>query len=259
MAITPNPLDFHDQTVLVTGAGKGLGRGIALGFARAGAAVALHYRSSRAETQAVTDEIQAMGSRAQVFPADLAREAEVDALFAQVDEAFGGLDVLINNAGEYPVNPLLEMPAAEWEQVIASNLSSVFLATRAAARGMIARGQGGAIINIASIEAQFPAFGHIHYNAAKAGVVMATRSAAYELGQHGIRVNAISPGLIWKEGIEHSWPEGVARWHASAPLGRLGLPEDVAQACLFLASPAASWISGANLVVDGGVSCRPAF
>jgi NAD(P)-dependent dehydrogenase (short-subunit alcohol dehydrogenase family) len=257
--MTDNPLDFHGKTVLVTGAGQGLGRGIALAFARAGAAVALHYRSSRAEAQTAADEIRALGGSVQVFQADLVQEAQVDALFAQVDESLGVLDVLINNAGEYPVTSLLEMPAAEWERVIASNLTSVFLATRAAARGMIARGRGGAIVNIASVEAQFPAFGHIHYSAAKAGVVMATRSAAFELGQYNIRVNAISPGLIWREGIEQNWPDGVARWHAAAPLGRLGLPEDVAQACLFLASPAASWISGADLPVDGGVSCRPAF
>ncbi|MDQ4078313.1 MAG: SDR family oxidoreductase, partial [Chloroflexota bacterium] len=124
---------------------------------------------------------------------------------------------------------------------------------------MIEQGAGGAIVNIASIEAERPAPLHAHYNAAKGGVLMYTRSAALELGPHGIRVNAVSPGLIWREGIEEQWPEGVARWREAAPLTRLGRPEDVADACLFLASPAARWISGTNLVVDGGVLVRPAF
>src|SRR4029079_17894897 len=109
------------------------------------------------------------------------------------------------------------------------------------------QGNGGAIVNITSIEAESPAAGHSHYNAAKAGVLMYTRAAALELAAHGIRVNAVAPGLIWREGIEEAWPDGVARWKRAAPLGRLGRAEDVADACLFLASPAARWITGASL------------
>src|SRR5258706_66112 len=130
-----------------------------------------------------------------------------------------------------------------------------------AARKMIAKGKGasGVIVNITSIEAENPAPSHSHYNAAKGGALMFTRAAAAELGPHGIRVNAVAPGLMWSEDIEQNWPDGVARFRAAAPLGRLGMPEDVADACLFLASPAARWITGASLTVDGGVMAHQIF
>ncbi len=112
---------------------------------------------------------------------------------------------------------------------------------------------GGAIVNMGSTSALNPGTDHSHYNSAKAAVVMLTRSAAQELGQYNIRVNAVSPGLIARPGIEEQWPDGVARWQNQSPLGRMGEPEDVADACLFLASPAARWISGQNLVLDGGI------
>jgi NAD(P)-dependent dehydrogenase (short-subunit alcohol dehydrogenase family) len=259
MDLPPNPFDFRGKIALVTGAGKGLGSGIALGFARAGATVALHYRSSQDEAQAVVDEIGRLGGSAQRFQADLTQAAQVERLFEQVFAAYGRLDVLVNNAGDYPVHALLEITPDEWQRVIAANLTSVFLTTQASAKRLIAAGQTGAIVNIATIEALFPAYGHAHYSAAKAGVVMATQSAALELGAYGIRVNAVSPGLIGREGIEQSWPDGVERWKKAAPLTRLGTFQDIADACLFLASPASAWITGANLVVDGGVSCRPAF
>jgi NAD(P)-dependent dehydrogenase (short-subunit alcohol dehydrogenase family) len=118
---------------------------------------------------------------------------------------------------------------------------------------------GGAIVNITSIESENPAPNHSHYNAAKGGVLMFTRASAYELAPHGIRVNAVAPGLIWREGLERDWPDGVQRWQKTAPLKRLGLPDDVADACLFLASPAARWITGASLLVDGGVMTHQIF
>jgi NAD(P)-dependent dehydrogenase (short-subunit alcohol dehydrogenase family) len=254
-----NLFDFKDKVVLVTGSGKGLGQGIALAFAGAGATLALHYRSSRAEAEGTAAQIQGAGQAAQLFQADLSLEEEVDGLFARVEQALGGLDVLINNAGSYPSTDFVAMAASEWDQVVDSNLRSVFLASRAAARHMIRQHRQGVIINIATVEGVFPARGHAHYAAAKAGVLMLTRSCALELGQDGIRVNAVSPGLIEREGIEQAWPEGVKRWMSAAPLKRLGTPQDVANACLFLASPAAGWITGVNLVVDGGISCRPAF
>jgi NAD(P)-dependent dehydrogenase (short-subunit alcohol dehydrogenase family) len=153
----------------------------------------------------------------------------------------------------------MQMTEVEWDAVIDANLRSVAACTRAGAARMMARGRGGCIVNIASIEAENPAPLHSHYNAAKAGVIMFTRSAAAELGPHGIRVNAVSPGLIWRAGIEREWPDGVERFQAAAPLGRLGMSDDVADACLFLASPGARWITGANLVVDGGVMTHQIF
>lgn len=251
-------MDIQGKRVLVTGAGSGLGSGIALRFAEAGADVGVHYRANKAGASALVARIAGLKRKAVALQADVTRAADVAELVEKTVKELGGLDVLINNAGSYPVSPLLEMSEAEWDAVIADNLSSVHLCTQAAARHMMKSG-GGAIINVASIEAEMPASGHSHYNAAKAGVVMYTRTAARELGRHGIRVNAVSPGLIWREGIEQAWPEGVQAYLQAAPLPRLGRPEDVADACLFLASGAASWITGANLVVDGGIMTNRSF
>lgn len=258
----PSPktlLDFTGKVAIVTGSGSGLGSGIALRLAEAGAAVVVNYRSSAAGAQAVVAQIEAAGGQALAVQADVTQKASVESLIQQTVEAFGRLDVLVNNAGLYPLSTLVEMSEAEWDEVVNSNLRSTFLCTQAAAKQMIAQGQGGAIVNIASIEAENPAPMHSHYNAAKGGVVMHTAAAANELGLYGIRVNSVSPGLIWREGIEQGWPDGVERFLKAAPLGRLGRPDDIADACLFLASPAARWITGANLRVDGGVMTKQIF
>jgi NAD(P)-dependent dehydrogenase (short-subunit alcohol dehydrogenase family) len=254
-----NLFNFSNKVAVITGSGGGLGSGIALRFAEAGAAVVVNYRSSAAGAQAVVGQIEAAEGRAIAVRADVTQKAEVDYLVSQTVEAFGRLDVLINNAGLYPLASLLEMTEAEWDAVVDSNLRSTFLCTQAAAKQMIAQGEGGAIVNIASIEAENPAPLHSHYNAAKGGVVMHTAAAANELGLYGIRINSVSPGLIWREGIEQGWPDGVERFLKAAPLGRLGRPDDIADACLFLASPAARWITGANLRVDGGVMTKQIF
>lgn len=246
-------LDFTGKVVLVTGAGKGLGSGIATRFAEAGAAVVVHYHQSAAGAEAVVAAIRERGGQAVAVAADVARRDEVEQLVDRCVAALDRLDVLVNNAGIYPLSPLLEMSEAEWDAVLDANLRGVFLCTQAVARRLVAQGEGGAVVNIASIEGENPAPLHSHYNAAKGGVLMHTRAAAGELGRHGIRVNAVSPGLIWAPGLEQAWPDGVARWRTRCPLGRLGQPTDVADACLFLASPAARWITGANLVVDGGI------
>ena len=251
-------LDFRGKRVLVTGAGRGLGSGIALRFAEAGADVAVHYRTSEAGARALVARIAELKRKAVAIRADLTRAEDVRELIEKTVQQLGGIDVLVNNAGSYPGSQILETSEAEWNAVIAENLSSVHLCTQAAAKHMIKNG-GGAIVNIASIEAEMPAAWHSHYNAAKAGVVMYTRTAAQELGRQGIRVNALSPGLIWRQGIEQAWPEGVEAYLRSVPLGRLGRSDDVADACLFLASAAARWITGANLVVDGGILSNRSF
>jgi NAD(P)-dependent dehydrogenase (short-subunit alcohol dehydrogenase family) len=252
-------LDFRGKVALVTGAGGGLGHGIAARFAEAGAAVVVHYRHRADEAAALVLKIASGGGRAIAAAGDLVREEDVARVMARTVEAFGRLDVLVNNAGTYPMAGILDMTAAEWDEVLASNLRTTFLCTQGAARQMASQPEGGAIVNITSIEAESPAPGHSHYNAAKAGVLMHTRAAAQELARHGIRVNAVAPGLISREGIEEAWPDGVARWKRTAPLVRLGTAEDVADACLFLASPGARWITGASLTVDGGVTTRSAF
>ena len=252
-------LDFTGKVVLVTGAGKGIGTGIARRFGEAGAAVVVNYRSSAAGAEQVVAEIEAAGGKALAVQGDVTEKTAVSNLITTTVETFGQLDVLINNAGIYPLHTLLDMGEADWDSVIDANLRSVFLATQAAAKQMIAQGSGGAIVNIASIEGENAAPMHSHYNAAKGGVLMHTQAAAQELGPQGVRVNAVSPGLIWQKGLDEAWPEGVARWQKAAPLSRLGQFDDVADACLFLASPAARWITGINLRVDGGVMTSQIF
>jgi NAD(P)-dependent dehydrogenase (short-subunit alcohol dehydrogenase family) len=258
----PSPqqlLNFNGQVVIVTGSGSGLGTGIAIRFAEAGAAVVVNYRASQAGAQAVVAHIEQLGGQAIAAQADVTQKADVERLLAQTLAAFGQLNVLVNNAGIYPLSFLVDMSESEWDAVIDANLRSVFLCTQAAAKQMMAQGSGGAIVNIASIEGENPAPLHSHYDAAKGGVLMHTMAAANELGPHGIRVNAVSPGLIWREGLAEAWPDGVARYKKAVPLGRLGLADDIADACLFLASPAARWITGVNLRVDGGVMTKQIY
>ncbi|MDQ3960286.1 MAG: SDR family oxidoreductase [Pseudomonadota bacterium] len=251
-------LDFTSKVTLVTGAGSGLGRGIALRFAEAGSHVVVHYHTSEAGAQEIVQRICERGGEAIALQADATKESDVARLIQGTVETFGRIDVLVNNAGTYPLTSLLEMSPDEWDHVVDANLRGVFLCTQAAAKQMKAQG-GGAIVNITSIAAENPAPNLSHYNAAKSGALMFTRASAYELALYGIRVNAVAPGLIWREGIERSWPDGVQRWLRTAPLKRLGMPEDVADACLFLASPSARWITGASLLVDGGVMTHQIF
>lgn len=261
--MNPPPLsslfDFTGKVVVVTGGGSGLGQGIALRFAEAGAGVVVNYRTSAGGARETVQRIRAAGGTAVALQADVTEEADVARLFQEAVSALGRLDVLINNAGQQPLVGLREMTVMQWDEMMATNLRGVFLCTKWAAEQMIAQGGGGAMVNISSIEAHSPAPEHSHYNASKGGLWMFTRAAAGELGKYGIRVNAVAPGLIWREGLDQAWPEGMARYRQSAPLQRLGTPDDVADACLFLASPAARWITGASLTVDGGVMTHPPY
>jgi len=164
--------------------------------------------------------------------------------------------LVVNNAAAQPVAGLGDMSFADWREVLAVNLDSAFLVSQRAALAWIAAGEPGAIVNIGSIEGQDPAVGHGHYATSKAGLHMLTRAAALEFGSARIRVNCVSPGLVDRDGLARDWPDGVARWHDRVPLGRIGSAIDVADAVLFLLSSAARWISGANLIVDGGMSAQ---
>ncbi|MGW5664273.1 SDR family NAD(P)-dependent oxidoreductase [Streptomyces sp. NPDC003758] len=250
---------LEGQAALVTGAGGGIGRGIALRFAEEGAAVAVHCRTSLGAADEVAARIRDTGGRAVVLRADLTVEEECRRLVAEAAEWGGGrLTALVNNAGVQPVQELAGMTAAEWRAVVDANLTGVFACTQAAVEVMRGAG-GGTVTHIASVEATHPAPLHAHYCASKAAVVMHARSAALEYGPYGIRVNTVSPGLVDRPGLAEDWPEGVRRWQQAAPSGRLGRPEDIGDACVFLASPLASWITGHDLVVDGGVSARPTW
>lgn len=237
------------KVALVTGAGGLIGHGIARRLAVAGAVVVVHGRRSP-----VGELAAELGGHAVV--GDLTDEDACRRVVRDAADRGGRLDVLVNNAGVQPVQSLAGMAAAEWRAVVEANLTSAFACTQAAVEVM---GPGSSVTHVASVEGTHPAPGHAHYSASKAALIMHARSAALEYGGRGIRVNSVSPGLIARPGIEDEWPDGVARWTRAAPLTRLGTPEDVGDACVFLASSLARWVTGHDLVVDGGVSARPTW
>jgi NAD(P)-dependent dehydrogenase (short-subunit alcohol dehydrogenase family) len=245
-------LNFSGRVVAVTGASQGIGEGIARRFAEAGASVLVHYRSGEEQANAVVKQIADSGGEAIAYGGDLSEKSGGIRLVEAAVSQYGGLDVLVNNAGIFPNAALNEMPLDDWQTMFSANVETAFLCTQAAANHMKDNG-GGVIVNLGSISGIHPGPDHCHYNSAKAAVIMFTRSASQELAPLGIRVNSVSPGLIARPGIEEQWPDGVARWQSQAPLKRMGHPTDIADACLFLGSPASSWITGHDLVVDGGV------
>ena len=246
-------LDLTGRVIVVTGAGGGIGRGIAARLIAAGADVVAHTRSSPVD---LTDR---QGRPIPVVVADLVDEDGPERLVQQTIEARGGIDGLVNNAAIQPVAPLADLADADWRAMIDTDLTAVHRLTKRAAAAMVEAGRGGSIVHIASIEASQPAPAHEHYSVAKAGLVMHARAAAGAYGRHGIRVNAVSPGLIDRPGLAEDWPEGVERWMSAVPLGRLGSPADVGDACVFLCSDLSRWITGVDLVVDGGVLTRPTW
>ncbi len=252
-------LDLRGKVALVTGASGGIGRVIAQRLSEAGASVAVHYHSNEAGGQATAAALTASGGVAFAVGADIGNEAACEGMFAAVEQALGPVDVLVNNAADQGVSALGDMPLATFQSMMTTNVTGVFLTTRRAAASMIARGAPGAIVNIVSIEGHSPAAGHGHYATSKAGQLMFTRAAALEYGRNGIRVNSVSPGLIDRPGLAEDWPPGVARWMSVVPLERLGQPEDVADAVLFFVAPASRWITGADILVDGGISTRPTW
>lgn len=257
-------LDLSGQTAVVTGASGGIGSAIARRLAEAGASVAVHFNSNGNSASVVADGINRNGGSAVAIKADLRNEKECDDLLAKTKAALGKPSILVNNAGAQPVSNLLSMSAAEVEEVLATNISAPILLTRLFA-ALHTHGRSDtserniSITNIASIEGLQSAVGHSHYASSKSALIMFTRAAAVELGEFGIRVNAVSPGLINREGLAENWPEGVNRYQAAAPLGTIGDNADIANAVLYLSSTAAKWISGSNLVVDGGVACAPVW
>ena len=239
-------LDLTGSVVLVTGSSGGIGAGIAKRLHEAGASVAIHCSSNLAGAEKLAAHL---GNRIMIVQGDVQRDSE--RLCEEVVAKFGTLDALVNNAGIQPVKPFLELTSADIAEMLRVNVQGVMELSSVAAKHML--GRGGAIVNISSIEGLQPALNHSHYATSKAAVLMQTRASALELGRHGIRVNAVAPGLIDAEGLEEAWTDGVTRWRKTCPLERLGTPEDVADAVLFLISRAARWITGATLTVDGGM------
>jgi NAD(P)-dependent dehydrogenase (short-subunit alcohol dehydrogenase family) len=251
-------LDFKDHVVLVTGAGAGIGFGIARAFHEAGARVALGDLREVAVARAATK----LGDAGRVYARAVdVRDARATAeFFDGAERALGPVTVAVANAGIYPNIPVLDMTTGEWDRVMETNVRGVFLTCQAAARSMVARGTQGKIITLSSGAAFSGRQGAAHYCASKAGVVMFTKVLALELARHHINVNSIAPGLIEVEGeVSPLTREYVETLTRSIPWGRIGSPEDIAKAALFLASPLAEFITGEVLAVNGGSSAGRAF
>lgn len=248
--------DLHGKKALVTGASSGIGKQVALAYAQAGAEIALAARNSAA-LEALAEEIVAAGGKAVPLACDVTQQDQVTAVVDRMTAELGGIDIAVCNAGIVSVTPMLDMPLEEFERIQNTNVTGVFLTAQAAARAMVAQGRGGSIITTASMS------GHIinipqqvgHYCTSKAAVIHLTKAMAVEFASHNIRVNSISPGYIMTELVE-PLVEYHRLWEPKIPLGRIGRPEELNGLYLYLASAASSYMTGSDLVIDGGY-CLP--
>lgn len=244
------------QVVMVTGASRGIGREVALAFARQGAQVVVnHYGDSDNAVQTV-QAVEAAGGAGLAFEADVANSAQVGAMVQTALDAFGRIDVLVCNAGICPFYDFLDLPEAEWDRTLDVNLKGVFLVAQQVARHMVARGGGGRIIATSSISSLVGGIQQAHYCASKAGINLLIKSMALSLAPHQITCNAVLPGTVETDINREALQDARLRQRLEqgTPLGRLGQPGDISGAVLFLASPAASWVTGSLFVIDGGAT-----
>jgi acetoacetyl-CoA reductase len=242
---------LNGKNALVTGASRGIGRAIALQLARDGARVALNYRSGEAEAHAVAKEIQETGCQCLVLRADVSIAKEARALIGQVIEKWGRLDILVNNAGITRDKSLKKLNDEEWAEVLNTNLNSVYYCCSAALRSM-AEQQYGRIINISSFVGQAGNFGQANYSASKGGIIAFTKTAAIEYAKYNVTVNALAPGFTLTEMLAKVPPNVQEQIKARIPMGRFGLPEEIAKAVAFLAAEG-DYITGQQINVNGGV------
>jgi gluconate 5-dehydrogenase len=250
----PN-FSLSGEVAIVTGARRGIGKAIALAFAGAGADVAVcDLVADDGQLDAVAGEIEKLGRRALAVKVDTTRRAEVESMAEAVSERLGPVGVLANNAGILIRSALLDLPEEDWDRLMAVDLKSYYLCAQAVGRRMV-RQKRGKIINTASQFSFRTTPGMGPYSIAKAGVVMLTRALAQELGKHGIRVNAIAPGLVKTDFSKDSWennPDFVKQYSSQMPLGRMGETTDLVGAALFLASDASAYVTGHTILIDGG-------
>jgi 3-oxoacyl-[acyl-carrier protein] reductase len=247
---------LEGRVALVTGGGRGIGRSIALDLARAGCHVAVNYYVEPERAEQTVADLIALGVDAIAVAGDVGVAADVRRMIDDVIGAFARLDVLVNNAGTQTWTPFLDVTEQEWDLVIRTNLKGSFLCTQAAARHMKDHG-GGVIVNIGSGCNKVPFPGLVAYTASKGGIEMLTKVSAVELAPHRIRVNCVAPGAVEVERTRQELPDYAGTWGRVTPVGRVGTPEDIARAVVFLAGDESSFITGQTLWVDGGLFTRP--
>lgn len=243
---------LENKTAIITGATRGIGRGIALEFAKQGANVAFTYNSSVDAAISLEKEMEALGVQAKGYQSNAAEFEKAQELVKEVQEAFGSIDILINNAGITKDNLLMRISEEDFDQVIEVNLKSVFNLTKAVIRPMMKQ-RAGSIINMSSVVGLKGNAGQANYAASKAGIIGFSKSVALELGSRNVRSNVIAPGFIETEMTDKLDEAVVKGWTDAIPLKRGGTPKDIANACVFLASDMSSYVTGQTLTVDGGM------
>jgi glucose 1-dehydrogenase len=256
------------QKALVTGANSGIGRGVAIALGQAGADVVVNYVVGEDAAEAVVAEIRKAGVKAYAHPTDVSNEAQVNAMFERMCQEFGTIDILVNNAGLQRDAPFASMTLQQWNTVIGVNLTGQFLCARAAVREFLRRGvvpsiscAAGKIICMSSVHQEIPWAGHPNYASSKGGIKLMMESLAQEVAPHRIRVNAIAPGAIRTPINTAAWqtPQAYASLMTLVPYGRIGEPEDIARAAVWLASDQSDYVVGTTLFVDGGMTLYPGF
>jgi glucose 1-dehydrogenase len=256
------------QKAIVTGANSGIGRAVAVGLGAAGGDVVVNYVSDDEAAQEVVREIEESGSRAIAYKADVSNEEQVQAMFRHMCEEFGTVDILVNNAGLQRDARFHEMTLDEWNFVIGVNLTGQFLCAREAVREFLRRGvksdvscAAGKVISMSSVHEIIPWAGHVNYAASKGGIMMLTRSMAQELAPYRVRVNSICPGAIRTPINRSAWetPEAYDDLMSLIPYKRIGEPEDIARAAVWLASDDADYVNGISMFIDGGMTLYPGF